>query len=383
MNQLPNITLSKAIHHSRDVIQIIFPYNPEIKDVLREHTSATWSQTMGCWYMDEKDFNLGHFFTLIKQVAFIDYSQLTAKARNLPGKPIKQSYNIENLKNRISPPVKTMTEKFKNWMQQKRYSDNTIKTYTHQLEIFFGYFSTRKPEEITVSDITAFNHDFILKNNLSPTFQNQTISALKKFYSLLYNRDLDMENIERPRRSRTLPKVMSKEDLLKFLGSIKNTKHKMAFETIYAYGLRRGELLNLKLQHIDSKRGMISIINAKGQKDRVLPISNRWLEKVKIYYHSYKPEKFLIEGQHPGHGFTAASLQKVFEKALADSKIAKKFTIHCLRHSYATHLLENGTDLRYIQELLGHKSSRTTEIYTHVSNESLKNVKNPFDDLEI
>jgi integrase/recombinase XerD len=197
----------------------------------------------------------------------------------------------------------------------------------------------------------------------------------------VYNRELNAENIERPRKTHSLPKVMDKKDLKRFFESIKNTKHKMAFETIYAYGLRRSELLNLKLQHIDTKREMISIINAKGKKDRSLPISKKWLEKVKAYYYTYKPEIYFIEGQYPGKSITAGSLQKVFERALADSKINKPYTIHCLRHSFATHLLENGTDLRYIQELLGHKSSKTTEIYTHVSKESLKNIKNPFDEL--
>jgi integrase/recombinase XerD len=222
-----------------------------------------------------------------------------------------------------------------------------------------------------------------MKYGLSPTFQNQTVSALKKFYHVLYNRDLEAENIERPRKSHTLPKVMSKQELRRFFENIKNIKHKMAFETIYAFGLRRSELLNLKLQHIDTKRGMISIINAKGKKDRSIPISKRWLEKVKPYYFAYKPNTYLIEGQFAGKSIAAASLQQVFENTLKKSNITKPYTIHCLRHSFATHLLENGTDLRYIQELLGHKSSKTTEIYTHVSKESLKNIKNPFDDLEV
>ncbi len=157
----------------------------------------------------------------------------------------------------------------------------------------------------------------------------------------------------------------------------------MAFETIYAFGLRRSELLNLKLQYIDTKRGIISIINAKGKKDRSIPISKRWLEKVKPYYFAYKPNTYLIEGQFVGKSIAAASLQQVFENTLKKSNITKPYTIHCLRHSFTTHLLENGTDLRYIQELLRHKSSKTTEIYTHVSKESLKNIKNPFDDLEV
>ena len=338
---------------------------------------------MGCWYMAESEFNLGYFFTTIKPVAWIDYSALKNNGTKQPEVFKKTSFKAREIKRNVQPETKAEIEKFKSWMQQKRFSDNTIKTYIHQLEIFFGYYHDKKPKEIAVTDITTFNNELILKHNLSATFQNQTISALKRFYGAMYNRDLETEHIERPRKAHTLPKVMSKKELQTFFENIKNAKHTMAFETIYAYGLRRGELLNLKLNHIDTKRGMLSVINAKGKKDRSLPISKRWLEKVKAYYHMYKPETYFIEGQYPGKSIAAASLQQVFENTLKKSNITKPYTIHCLRHSFATHLLESGTDLRYIQELLGHKSSKTTEIYTHVSNESLKNIKNPFDDLEI
>ena len=172
-------------------------------------------------------------------------------------------------------------------------------------------------------------------------------------------------------------------DLEKFFHAIINPKHKMAMMMIYACGLRRGELVNLKLEHLDSKRKMLSVINSKGKKDRVIPLSDKTLEKIRSYYHAHQTQQYLIEGQFPGKPLTASSLQKVFEKALSKGRINKPYTIHCLRHSFATHLLENGTDLRYIQELLGHKSSKTTEIYTHVSRQSLQNIKNPFDDLEI
>jgi site-specific recombinase XerD len=336
---------------------------------------------MNCWYIPKDQFVLGDFFAAMKPVAWIDYSAVKNKNSRRPPKSTEKKYSPASMKKRISSETREKIDDFKKWLEQGRYGENTVKTYIHQLEIFFGYYSDIKPEQITTQDITAFNSEFILKNNLSATFQNQTISALKKFYTWKFNRNLDSENLERPRKSSSLPKVMDKTDLKRFFESIKNTKHKMAFETIYAYGLRRGELLNLKLQHIDTKRGMISIINAKGKKDRSLPISKKWLEKVKAYYNTYKPTTYFIEGQYPGKSITAGSLQKVFERALSDSKINKPFTIHCLRHSFATHLLENGIDLRYIQKLLGHKSSKTTEIYTHVSKESLKNIKNPFDEL--
>lgn len=382
MNPKTKVKLSPGVHRGQEIIKVVFSKDRKITDILERDTSARWSAHLGCWYIFKEKFILGDFFNIMKPVAYIDYSGLTNKSGQKSINKEKK-YSAMYLKNQLPRISKIKIESFKLWMRQLRFSDNTIKTYIHQLQLFFGYYSDKKPEEITPSDIESFNLNFILKNSLSPTFQNQTVSALKKFYTNQYNRNLDTENIIRPVKSHTLPKVMNKKDLKRFFESIKNVKHRMAFETIYAYGLRRSELLNLKLQDIDTRRGMISIINGKGKKDRSLPISKRWLEKVKPYYRTYRPGVYLIEGQYPGKSISAGSLQKVFERALKDSKIIRPYTIHCLRHSFATHLLENGTDLRYIQELLGHKSSKTTEIYTHVSNNSLKNIKNPFDDMEL
>ncbi len=382
MNKKAEIILRNAVHREAPVIKLEFDFNPQINEALKNNTNALWSATMKSWYIKKEKFVLQEFFSAMRSDAYINYSQIQNRVIYAPPpKPVK-SYDLKDYKGQLLAETETEIEKFKNWLQQKRYSENTIKTYTHHLLIFFGFYFPKHPEDIELADITAFNNEFIINFGLSSTFQNQTISALKLFYSRQFNRNFEIENIERPRFSRPLPKVINKEELQRFFNTIKNVKHKMAFETIYAYGLRRSELLNLKLENIDTRRGMISILNSKGKKDRAIPMSKRWLEKVKPYYQAYKPKIFFIEGQFPGQSLTAGSLQKVFEKTLLNSKIYKPYTIHCLRHSFATHLLENGTDLRYIQELLGHKSSKTTEIYTHVSNESLKNIKNPFDDME-
>jgi integrase/recombinase XerD len=150
---------------------------------------------------------------------------------------------------------------------------------------------------------------------------------------------------------------------------------------IYSCGLRRSELLNLKPNEIDSKRNIVLIKQAKGKKDRIVPLSAKILELLRKYYVIYRPKHFLFEGSLPGAPYSEKSLQSVLKQALQKAKIEKPVTLHWPRHSYATHLLENGTDLRYIQELLGHSSSRTTEIYTHVSTKNLQQIRSPFDDL--
>ncbi|GET23037.1 integrase [Prolixibacter denitrificans] len=380
------IVLEKARHRDNMVVTLRFEYDQQLIDRVKREAGARWSQTMGCWYVPEEQFDLHTFFEALKGMAYVDYSGLKKRNNKQPMPnpgAIKPRYNLKTIKSQVSPGVKEQIQSFKQWMEQKRYAANSVKTYIHQLEIFFGFHQDKTPETITDDDIMRFNSEFIMKNRLSATFQNQTVSALKQFYQFHYNRRIISEKIERPIKRKPLPKVFSKEDLEKFFSGITNAKHKMAMMLIYSCGLRRSELIQLKLKHLDSKRRLLSVIDSKGKKDRVVPISERLLSKIKEYYHAYQPKQYLIEGQTPGEPLTASSLQKIFKATLEKTGIKKVYTLHCLRHSFATHLLENGTDLRYIQELLGHKSSKTTEIYTHVSNRALQNIKNPFDDLKI
>ncbi len=272
---------------------------------------------------------------------------------------------------------------FEALLKSRRYSNSTIKTYTEAIKVFLKYFEDRDPAEISNKDFILFNSNFILKNGYSASYQNQVINAIKLFYLKVENRALSIEDIERPKRYNPLPKVIPKEMVEQMLTSIPNFKHKTALTLIYACGLRRSELINLRLKDLDSKRRTVTIVNGKGQKDRVLPVSEKLMKMIIKYYKLYRPSNYLIEGQFKGNSYSETSLEKIFHKYLG--KICKNhnFTLHCLRHSYATHLLEAGVSLRYIQELLGHKSSKTTEIYTHVSMTGLQNIKNTADDFDL
>jgi len=383
LNNKPNIILSFAEHNQAPVVKVVFAFNQPIINKLKETTNARWSATQNCWYIDREEFHLNQFFENFRGIAYINYSGLkTEKSKTNETAPEKK-YSAMALKQQLSAEVKIKIDEFKNWMQQKRYGDNTVKTYIHQLEIFFGFYAQKKPDEITNADITSFNSEFVLNYNLSATFQNQTISALKQFYSRLYRKNIDIDDMERPRKGRPLPKVIPIEIVKEMLASIQNPKHKLALSTIYGLGLRRSELLNMQLSVIDFQRKVVSVLNAKGKKDRVLPLPEKLEHMMQDYIKKNKPVTWLIEGNLKGNQYSATSLQNIFDKYMSNIKSNHNFTLHCLRHSIATHLLESGTDLRYIQELLGHKSSRTTEIYTHVSIKSLKNIKNPFNDFDI
>ena len=270
---------------------------------------------------------------------------------------------------------------FKSYMHYRRYSPNTIKTYTEALEIFFRFFQNRALESLTIEDIIDFNNDYILKKKLSASYQNQVINAIKLFYRNRFKRAMEVDFIQRPRREKRLPNVLSKKEIKAILEAPTNLKHRAMISLIYACGLRRSELLNLTLKDIHSDRNLLFIRQSKGKKDRVVPISMKLIAMLRDYYKAFKPKTWLFEGQLAGEKYSERSIQIVLNQSVSKAKINKQVSLHWLRHSYATHLLESGTDLRYIQELLGHSSSKTTEIYTHVSTRNLQQIRSPFDDL--
>lgn len=271
--------------------------------------------------------------------------------------------------------------KFKAWLQSRRYSENTIKTYVEAIKVFIDFNEGKQLNEIENEDVILFNTNYILRKNLSVSYQNQVLNSIKLFFQIVKDRKIILEKLHRPKREKKLPNVLTKEEVKKILDAHRNIKHKAMLSLIYSCGLRRSELLNLKPLDVDSKRGVLIIRQAKGRKDRIAPLSDKIVEILRQYYRDYRPTIWLFEGQKEGERYDERSLANVLKQALDKAGIKKPVSLHWLRHSYATHLLEAGTDLRYIQEILGHKSSRTTEIYTHVSTKSIQKIKSPFDDL--
>ncbi|HPV57690.1 MAG TPA: site-specific integrase, partial [Tenuifilaceae bacterium] len=293
-----------------------------------------------------------------------------------------------NFKERPKPAETTVGEEpnidlktFRIWLHHRRYSENTIKTYVNLVETFLGYMGNKPVSEMTNDDVVNYVYNHIVGRGYSFAHQNQTVSALKLFFSEVGKSKIDIDKIRRPRSEHKLPNVLSKEEIKRIITAPQNIKHRTMLSLIYACGLRRSELIELKPNSIDSKRNLLIVRQSKGNKDRVVPLSAKTIEMLRDYYKMYKPKVWLFEGQEAGEQYTAGSLQKVLKYATQKAGVRKPVTLHWLRHSYATHLLESGTDLRYIQELLGHKNSKTTEIYTHVSTQSIQKIKSPFDDL--
>lgn len=336
-------------HRGENRISVAFAHDKELIERFKKLEGAKWSATLKTWHLPDTN----------------EY---------------RKRFKIP-LETKLPVLVQQQIEKFVKWLRSKRYSGSTIKTYTESIRVFLQFFPEKNLNDIVNEDMIVFNNDYILKNKLSASYQNQMVNAVKLFFRQVEKRSMDIELIHRPKREKKLPNVLSKEEIKAILEAHGNLKHRIMLSLIYACGLRRSELLKLKPKDVDSKRGVLLIKQAKGKKDRIAPISIKIIELLRNYYKTYKPKIWLFEGQQKGEQYSDKSLENVLKQALQKANIKKPVSLHWLRHSYATHLLESGTDLRYIQELLGHNSSRTTEIYTHVSTKNLQNIKSPFDDL--
>ncbi len=271
---------------------------------------------------------------------------------------------------------------FSELLRLKRYSPSTIKCYVSMVNLYHGHDQLRDLADEQDRQIIAKAKSIIFSRKMAFTTQKQFLGALSLFYREMYNRSIPVDQIRPVRKSQKLPVVLSKEEIQSLLEAASNLKHKTMLMTIYGLGLRSGELLNLLLRDIDSSRMTVHIRMGKGNKDRYLPLPKRLLEICREYYKSYRPAEYLIEGQSGGK-YSSSSLGKVFRTLVQKADISKKVSLHSLRHSYATHLLEGGTDVHKIQKLLGHKSIKTTQLYLHVSRKEILQIRSPLEDLSI
>lgn len=265
----------------------------------------------------------------------------------------------------------------------KRYAPNTVNSYISLIQAFQKHIGLHRPLE-TLLDREIYNEVVIFIENAKYSYssQKQLLSTIKLYLSEIHGRTINLQPVYPVRRPKTLPVILSTVQVKKILSSVTNVKHRAMLATIYALGLRSGELINLRLDDILKEQQLIHIKAAKGNKDRVLPLPAKLKEIWKPYYKKHKPQVFLFEGRKGGM-YTSTSLLLVFKKACKMAQIPGNHTIHSLRHAYATHLFDRGTDIRMIQKLLGHDNIKTTLIYTQVSKRSMIEVKSPLEDIEI
>jgi integrase/recombinase XerD len=271
-----------------------------------------------------------------------------------------------------------LKDKMKKDMELKNLSERTIKTYLSCMKQFVTYYR-KSPEHIDHDVVRDYLYYLLKEKNVSQATINQSYSALKFFYETTLGKEWDRVKIPRSRRIKKLPVVLSKEEVGAILNKIRSLKYRAILITIYSGGLRLGEAIKLKLTDIDSQRMMIRVSQGKGNKDRYTLLGKRTLEVLRIYWQAYRPKDWLFPSSWANEPLGPSSVQKVFREARIKAGVKKKASVHTLRHSFATHLLEEGIEIPYIQNLLGHSDSRTTSIYLHVARKKLSEVVSPID----
>lgn len=354
------------IVNNRKRVKLFTDDNTEMPYFIRYFYGCEWNDELQCWsipyYPNYKEYLSTKF-----------------------GKNVEIKHIYWNGTNETVVCLKKESPVPKRFIEQltlKRYSENTKKTYISVLTKFLEFYNTTKPEEITDEQI----RDYLLKiieRGASASLQKQVINSLKFYYEYVLGRTLLKAAVQRPKKSHRLPDVLSREEVSDLFKTVTNIKHKAILLAIYSAGLRRSEIINLKVNDIDSKRNCIILRGAKGQKDRMTLLTPKLLKILREYYKEYKPKEYLFEGASGGQ-YSETSIRMILEKAVKAAGITERdIHPHTLRHSFATHLLEDGVDIRFIQALLGHSSSKTTEIYTHITTRGFNNIRSPLEDMDI
>jgi integrase/recombinase XerD len=357
-----------------EVVFIKFPYNSEFVSKVKSIQGTRWSQSKRCWYIQKEIFNLNLFFELFGREIYLDYSALKVPDQGEKEKlPLKESKSPN--------PEAAIPQAYIDLLDQRRYSKSTKVTYRNYFSKFLIYFKYKKPENISVDEINAYLLELIRKDKISVSQQNQRINAIKFYFEKVLGREKMYFNIKRPRKKKSLPNTLSTKEIRLIIDVTENLKHKAIISMLYSGGLRRSELCNLEIKDIFSDTMQVKIRESKGFKDRYVNLSRITLDLLRDYFRQYKPKKYLFEGQQNGKKYSCESVLKVVRGAGLKAGINRRVTPHMLRHSFATHHLEKGTDIRYIQEFLGHNSSKTTEIYTHVAKTDTNKFINPLDEI--
>lgn len=344
-------------------IKVKIPYElHEIRFSFKKLNSTFWHKNQKLWSIINTEKNLD----LVKKV-------------------FNNNFEIKELKTSKKIEIRILNEKTKlalfdveEKLTLKRYGKSTVRVYTKMLTIFFSYFMEKDFKQISKQEIESFIYQLIIKNNISESYQNQLINAIKAYYEHVLGMPREYYEIERPKKTLSLPNYLSESEVFKIINSPINLKHRTILTTIYSAGLRISEVINLRVVDINSKEGIIFVKDGKGKKDRKTILSEYLLDLLRKYYIKYKPSYWLFEGAI-GDKYSKSSVAAIFRKAIKNTNSNPWATVHTLRHSFATHGLQNGISLRHIQIMLGHESPKTTERYTKNIEINNKKILSPLD----
>lgn len=364
----PPVRISALTHRGKEVWLVTFSFSRVLYHRCKK-MHGHYSETHRGWWWPAEEMGKEELRQNLLCEKTREKSEIKESERSTPGSV-------------ISDNVMEKIREMEVWMRQKRYSESTVKTYLSFVNQFFAVRPDLSWNAVKSEDITRYNFEYFIADNKSYSSQNQWINAIKIFLKVHELNVGDLAKIERPRKAQYLPDVLTPEEVKAIFLHTVNLKHRTLLMLIYSCGLRIGETLSLKPVDIQSGEGLIYIRGGKGQKDRRVPLSTRVLTELRQYYQSYKPTEYLFEGQKGGQ-YSNRSAAQVLKRAVMKSGIKKRVTLHTLRHSYATHLTNKGVNIQYLQEILGHKSPKTTMLYTHLSGKDIRGIRSPLDDMDI
>ncbi len=343
------------LHRNEKRIAVHFERKPEFIARFKQLKGAKWSSTLKVWHLPDT----------------VAYRQQFGIATTKVSKEVLHKICEVN-----QPAMLALIDE----LQLKAYSPNTIKTYQNEFAQLLYLLRDNPVHDLTAHKIRSYFLYCIKELKMTEALLHSRFNAIKFYFEKVLKREKIFVEIPRPKKPSTLPKVINAKDIKKMFEVTENPKHNLMLKLCYGMGLRVSEIVSLKVTDIDSKSMQVLIARAKGKKDRYVNLPESILQQLRTYYRQYKPKTYLFEGQY-GDKYSLRSAQLVFKTALNKAKVNKAVGIHSLRHSFATHLLEAGTDITYIQKLLGHNNIKTTLLYAQVGKQDLKKVKSPLDNM--
>jgi integrase/recombinase XerD len=365
MANTPIIQYKPGSHKGQPVIWLCFPYTSGVSNTMKRLSGCRWSRSQRCWYVPDttehrKQFGLA---AALPERSTINHA-LPVSA--LPY-PVNQ-HILSAMKQRLV---------------LKAYSPSTIITYMNEMRTFLAVLKNNAADELTPQRLKDYFQYCLTTLQLSENTLHSRVNALKFYYEQVLGREKFFWEIPRPKKPQQLPKLFAREEIVNIIKAIDNLKHRTAILLCYSSGLRVSEVVALKVTDIDSKRMVIYILRAKGKKDRIVPLSKTTLHYLRRYYAQFKPVNYLFAGQSASGIYSSRAVQKILDTAKNKAGINRPGSVHALRHSYATHLLDKGVDITYIQKLLGHNDLKTTLRYLHVTTRDLSKIESPLEDLDL
>ena len=385
---LPLIILRPFHYRSEEALGLDLGAHPELEKVVRKLKGIRWCGQNGWWYLPLSKENYERIKTFVAPFAALDAQWLrqyleqrkVAKEAQLQGSAVSPRRVQQLLSTPLSLENEQALRRYTALLELKAYSKATLKTYTGAFYQLLRLLGTVPVTTLTKAHVQAYLLWLLRKKRYSEANLHTTVNALKFFFEQVEGRGREFYDLPRPKKPQKLPSVLAEEEIVSLIQRTENLKHRALLMTGYSAGLRVSELISLKIHDIDSKRMLIHLHGAKGKKDRMVPLSGKLLETLRTYFKVYRPRVYLFEAE-AGKPYNAQYAQAVLRQAKQKAGIHKKGSVHLLRHSYATHLLEGGTDIRYIQSFLGHQSLQTTMRYTHVSKLKIESIQSPLDKL--